>query len=161
MIFLLKIIIYFFYFFSEKKMASDSKISQSYKIKKPTCYDSIRIRGFHDDQLINGYLLVNQLANKLKEYGFVNAKRSQQYCGLGENSADITDALPNIHIECKRVESLNIIKAMEQAKNDANKGNFPTVFHRKNNQKWLVTMGIDDWILIYNEYNKRKCNNGN
>ena len=100
-----------------------------------------------------------ELASKFREYGFVDAKRSQQYCGLGENSADITDALPNIHVECKRVESLNIIKAMEQAKNDANRGNFPTVFHRKNNQKWLVTMEMDDWILIYNEYNKRKCDN--
>jgi Holliday junction resolvase len=94
-----------------------------------------------------------ELASKFREYGFTEAKRSQQYCGLGENSADITDALPNIHVECKRVEKLNISTAMEQAVRDANKGNLPTVFHRKNNEKWLVTMRVDDWMELYREYN--------
>lgn len=98
-----------------------------------------------------------ELASKFREYGFVNAKRSQQYCGLGENSADITDALPDIHVECKRVEKLNISNAMEQATRDANKGNFPTVFHRKNNEKWLVTMQLDDWMNLYREYHSGKA----
>ena len=97
-----------------------------------------------------------ELASKFRDYGFVNAKRSQQYCGLGENSADITDALPYIHVECKRVEKLNLSNAMQQAMNDANEGNMPTVFHRKNGEKWLVTMQFDDWIDLYREYNSGK-----
>ena len=41
---------------------------------------------------------------------------------------------------------------MLQAKKDAEKGQFPAVFHRKNRQKWLVTMELDNWIELYNEY---------
>jgi Holliday junction resolvase len=93
-----------------------------------------------------------ELASKLREYGVKDAKRSQQYCGLGENAADIVDALPNIHIECKRVERLNISDAIAQAKRDAKNGNMPTVFHRRNNEKWLVTMELSDWMDVYREY---------
>lgn len=41
---------------------------------------------------------------------------------------------------------------MEQSKRDRKAGQFPTVFHRKNNKKWLVSMELDDWIKLYNEY---------
>ena len=65
--------------------------------------------------------------------------------------------LDYIHIECKRVQALNIDEAMEQAKRDAKDGQLPAVFHRKNNKKWKVTLELDDWIKLYNEYytNKR------
>lgn len=59
--------------------------------------------------------------------------------------------LDYIHIEVKRVERLNLEEAMQQAKRDA-KSTMPAVFHRKNNHKWLVTMELDDWIKLYNEY---------
>ena len=102
-----------------------------------------------------------ELASKFREYGFADTKRSQQHCGIGGNSADLMDALPNIHVECKRVEKLNISDAMAQAIRDSSEGtNLPTVFHRKNNEKWLVTMGIEDWMEIYREYNNgRKTGN--
>lgn len=87
-----------------------------------------------------------QLANLLKEKGFSEARRSQQYCGINSD-ADVV-GLDGIHIECKRVEKLNIDDAMEQAKRDC-KENTPTVFHRKNNKEWLVTMRLDDWIELY------------
>lgn len=41
---------------------------------------------------------------------------------------------------------------MYQAKRDAKDNQLPAVFHRKNREKWLVTMELDDWIKIYNEY---------
>ena len=41
---------------------------------------------------------------------------------------------------------------MEQSKRDRKQGQFPVVFHRKNNKKWLVSMELDDWIKLYNEY---------
>ena len=89
-----------------------------------------------------------ELANKLKEYGY-NTRRGQQYNGL--EGEDVV-GLDYIHIECKRVEKLNLENAMLQAKKDAEKGQFPAVFHRKNRQKWLVTMELDNWIELYNEY---------
>ena len=92
-----------------------------------------------------------ELARKLREYGYSEAKRSQQYCGVN-GDADIVDALPGIHIECKRVESLNIEDAMLQAIRDRRQDEYPAVFHRKNNGKWMVTMLLEDWIEIYKEW---------
>lgn len=89
-----------------------------------------------------------ELAKKLKEYGY-NCRRGQQYCGAN-GDADVV-GLPGIHIECKRVEKLNIDNAMLQAVKDRKDGEMPAVFHRKNNCEWLVTMRIDDWIKLYRE----------
>lgn len=59
--------------------------------------------------------------------------------------------LPGIHIECKRVEALNVTRAMEQAERDADRfrDGAPAVFHRKNKSPWLVTMRLSDWLPLY------------
>ena len=91
-----------------------------------------------------------ELANILKEYGFENARRSQQYAGIN-GDADVV-GLPGIHVECKRVERLNISKALQQAQRDSEKtGLTPAVFHRKNREPWMVTMSLEDWIELYKE----------
>lgn len=90
-----------------------------------------------------------ELARKLKEYGY-DCRRGQQYCGAN-GDADVV-GLPKIHIECKRVERLNLYDAMAQAKHDARDGETPAVFHRKNHCNWLVTMELDDFIKIYREW---------
>ena len=41
---------------------------------------------------------------------------------------------------------------MEQAVRDTKDDKIPTVFHRKNRKDWLVTMKLDDFMKIYNEY---------
>lgn len=89
-----------------------------------------------------------ELARKLREHGY-NCRRGQQYNGI--EGEDVV-GLPHIHIECKRVERLNIYDAVAQAKRDAKDGYKPTVFHRKNNCEWLVTMTLEDWIELYREY---------
>ena len=92
-----------------------------------------------------------KLAKKLNEYGF-NTRRSVQYNGKADDGkADLVN-LPGIHIECKRVERLNVSEAMTQAINDAKNGELPTVFHKKNHKPWLVTMRLDDWMELYKEY---------
>lgn len=89
-----------------------------------------------------------ELANILKDYGY-KCRRGQQYNGL--EGEDVV-GLDYIHIECKRVEKLNIENAILQAKQDSNNNQIPTVFHRKNRSNWLVTMELKDWIKLYNEY---------
>ena len=89
------------------------------------------------------------LAKKLKEYGY-DCRRTVQYCGKSGEAADLV-GLPGIHIECKRVERLNLEDAMSQSKRDAREGEIPTVMHRKNNCEWLVTMRLEDWIEFYKE----------
>ena len=98
-----------------------------------------------------------ELAAHLREYGY-ECKRGQQFCGL-EGNADVV-GLPGIHIECKRVEKLNLLDAVKQAVRDCSaidsvdgkKPKLPAVFHRKNREEWLVTMRLDDFIQIYREY---------
>ena len=89
-----------------------------------------------------------ELAKLLKEYGY-NCRRGQQYSGI--EGEDVV-GLDYIHCEVKRVEKLNLYDAMEQSKRDRKQGQFPAVFHRKNSKKWIVSMELDDWIKLYNEY---------
>lgn len=87
-----------------------------------------------------------ELSSKLKEYGY-NTRRGQQYCGAN-GDADVV-GLPGIHIECKRVERLNIYDAISQAKADKKADELGAVFHRKDRSEWLVTMTLDEWMKLY------------
>ena len=59
--------------------------------------------------------------------------------------------LPDVHIECKRVEKLNVYEAMDQAQRDSDRfmDGKPAVFWRRNRKPWLVTMLMDDWLKLY------------
>lgn len=87
-----------------------------------------------------------ELAEVLRQYGY-EARRGQQFAG-GIDSPDVI-GLPGIHIECKRVEKLNIENAMDQAIRDSGGKAIPAVFHRKNRRPWLVTMLLDDFMKLY------------
>lgn len=89
-----------------------------------------------------------ELAGKLREYGY-DSRRGQQYCGAN-GDADVV-GLPGIHIECKRVEKLNLYDAMAQSVHDAKEGEVPSVFHRKNRCEWLVTLRFDDFMRMYGD----------
>lgn len=94
-----------------------------------------------------------ELAKILQRYGYP-VRRTNQFCGNTGEASDLV-GLDNIHIECKRVERLDISKAMKQAENDAEKagkGEWPTVFHRKNGESWYVTMRLEDWQKIYSAW---------
>lgn len=87
-----------------------------------------------------------ELARILRGYG-ADTRRGQQYCGAN-GDADVV-GLVGLHIECKRVERLNIYLAMQQAENDAREGEKPVVMHRRNREGWLVTLKLDDFMEIY------------
>lgn len=83
------------------------------------------------------------------------SKRGQQRSGL--EIADIVD-VPRLHIEVKRVEKLNIYKALSQSIRDAKSGELPIVFHRRNREAWNVTMRAEDWIQLYSAWQKGEGN---
>ena len=87
-----------------------------------------------------------ELASELRKYGY-DARRGMQFKG-SPDSPDVV-GLPNIHIECKRVEHLNLYDAIAQATRDAGENDLPAVFHRKNNCPWLVTMKLEEWMKIF------------
>ena len=92
-----------------------------------------------------------ELVNILKSYGY-DCRRSQQYCGYADGSSADVIGLDGIHIEVKRVERINIDVCMEQAIRDC-KDEIPTVWHRRNNKPWYVTMRLEDWIELYKHGN--------
>ena len=89
-----------------------------------------------------------ELSRKLREYGY-DCRRGVQYSGAN-GDADVV-GLPGIHIECKRVERLNLEAAMAQSRRDAREGEIPVVMHRKSRCPWLVTMTLEDWVNGYRE----------
>ena len=89
-----------------------------------------------------------ELSSKLREYGY-ECRRGQQYSGVN-GDADVI-GLDGIHIECKRVERLNLDDAMAQSKRDARENEIPTVMHRKNNCEWLVTLRLQDFMKMYGD----------
>lgn len=87
------------------------------------------------------------VAKLCREAGFDGARRGQQFSGAN-GDADCV-GVPGIHMEVKHVESLNIFNAMDQSIRDAKPDEIPTVFHKKNNKPWLVTMKIEDFFRLY------------
>ena len=95
-----------------------------------------------------------ELAALLREEGYSIERGGTQSYG----TAPDLSGLPGIHIECKRVEKLNILDAMKQSIRDAEKfkDGDPALFHRKSRSPWLVTMLFSDWIQIYKRANLRR-----
>lgn len=92
-----------------------------------------------------------QAAKVLKEYGY-ETRRGQQFSGAN-GDADVV-GLPGIHLEIKRVEKLNISKAMQQSIQDAKDGEMPVVMHRRNREIWLVTMPLKVFMVLYKAWEK-------
>ena len=86
-----------------------------------------------------------EVANYLKEKG-LTARRGQQFQGSPDSPDVICEEWDNIHIEVNRDEHLNIEKAIQQSTKDSNDTDIPIVIHRKNREKWKVTMWLDDFI---------------
>lgn len=94
-----------------------------------------------------------ELASKFKEYGFEDSRRTAQYCGNTGDASDVV-GLPNLHIEAKHQEKMELYKWMQQAINDAEASgtdSIPAVFHKKNRADILVTMRFEDFMKIYME----------
>ena len=88
-----------------------------------------------------------ELARLLQDHGYqVRPGRAVSFGATPD-----LEGLPGIHIECKRVERLNVQEAMAQAERDAEKfqDGVPALFHRRNRCPWLVTMKLEDWLEMY------------
>ena len=94
------------------------------------------------------------LASKFREYGYSDSRRTAQFCGNTGDASDVV-GLPGLHIEAKHQEKMYLYDWVDQAKRDAEangQGKLPAVFHKKNHADILVTMPLDDFMKIYNEY---------
>lgn len=62
--------------------------------------------------------------------------------------------VPGIHCEVKHVEKLNVRQAYKQAVTEAEKrkDGEPVVFHKKNNDGWLVTLSLPFFLKLIKLY---------
>ena len=97
-----------------------------------------------------GFAGERELVVKLADLGFEAERNIQRYVG-GRGNPDIS--LPGIHLEVKRTEKLRLHDAMIQATMDSRPtGDTPVVMSRRNRDRWLVTMYLDDWAELYKAF---------
>ena len=85
-----------------------------------------------------------EFAALLRQSGWPEAKRGQQRTGLEQ--ADVVDGPPGCHWEVKRVQRLQLRKALDQAIRDSPKGCVPIVAHRANGEEWQATLEMSAFL---------------
>jgi hypothetical protein len=98
------------------------------------------------------------LAKYLREHGFDEARRGQQFRG-GSDSPDCV-GVPGVHLECKYMASLQLHDAYAQACRDAAPGAIPTVAFKQVSKAtqapgkakpWMAILSLDDYLLSVRE----------
>ena len=90
-----------------------------------------------------------ELSAFLREHGFSEARRGQQFKG-SPDSPDVV-GLPGHHVECKRVETLRLHTALAQAQKDAGPSDTPLVAFKANHKPWVAILHLDDYLLMVRE----------
>ena len=85
-----------------------------------------------------------EAAKVLNEIFGCQARRGQQYSG-GSDSPDIVDAIPGVHIEVKRTETILLKKWEKQVTEDAG-GKPRMIMHRYNRHQWWVMIPLVDLV---------------
>jgi hypothetical protein len=90
-----------------------------------------------------------ELCHVLKELFGWDARRSQQYNGNAGDADVLVQQMPELFVECKRVEALSLPKAMALAVTQAGR-QLPAVFHRRNRDElgWLLTIRLTDLMRL-------------
>ena len=100
-----------------------------------------------------------ELANYQTARGFPS-RRGQQYRGGNESPDVICDRIEAAGFleECKRVEALNIHKAIDKCAEDCDGSILsPVVMHRKNGTQWLATLRLDDFLELIDKIDGEQC----
>jgi hypothetical protein len=72
-----------------------------------------------------------------------HSRRSQQHSGTESASDLISPGTPNLWIEVKRVQRLNLDAVMEKSREQCGEL-VPVILHRKNDGQWMVTFPLED-----------------
>ena len=88
-----------------------------------------------------------ELAQLLRNQGWMDARRGVQYSGL-KGDADVV-GVQGIHIECKRCQQVSGEKWLQQAEHDARIGEIPVVIYRRNHETWKLLIRQDLANLVW------------
>lgn len=92
------------------------------------------------------------LCQALREIMGWTVRRSVQFCGRSGDADLLVEEHPDLFVECKLVQSLNITETVKRAVEDAGTA-LPAVFHRRDREEWLVTIRLADlprfmWMML-------------
>ena len=89
-----------------------------------------------------------EIAALLRAHGF-DARRGQQHRG-GQDSPDVIHNVPGVFAEVKRREKYSVSDLQEwlEVANRESDGPAPAIFHRRNHERWAVTMYADDFLAL-------------
>jgi len=102
-----------------------------------------------------------EAAKLCQQYWHSSAYRTAQRTGLG-GTADISDALPNGHVECKKRNSMAVYNFLDQANHDRSEDQYPVLLLRANHRPALVCFQIHDTDRFVQDYlsNLAACSGG-
>jgi hypothetical protein len=86
------------------------------------------------------------LARFLRDHGY-EARRGVQYQG-GPESPDVVSSLGYLYWESKRTEALSLYPALKKAATEAKPNQAPIVAHRRNGERWVGIMYLDDLLNL-------------
>ena len=95
------------------------------------------------------------LRDVLRRHGWTDAERGQQRAG-GADSPDVRGGPAGIHFECKFVEALSSLKALDQARADAPADAVPVVAHKRSRAPWLAILDLDALLGLLRELEARR-----
>lgn len=114
---------------------------------------------------VKGKVFERAVVTWARANGFPDMERTAQHCGKSGDAADVRapKSLPNLHIECKSVKSMNVgtdvlDKAMAQAWRDSPADKIPVVVWRRSGSGIMVSVKhtMIEWIsfdpMEYNEH---------
>lgn len=85
-----------------------------------------------------------EVAAILRDHGFSEARRTQQFAGRTGDSSDVV-GLDGYHIEVKRQERAAIYEWFAQARRDCG-SDIPLVVFRRSGDKWMALLEFEDFL---------------
>jgi Holliday junction resolvase len=86
-----------------------------------------------------------EFAEFLRERGY-EARRGQQFSG-GDDSPDVVHNVEGIHFEVKRTETLRLMDATQQAREDCG-DKVPVVAWKRNRGDWYAVLTCHDLLAL-------------
>ena len=83
----------------------------------------------------------------LQAHGYTDACSGQQYSGA--NVGPDVVGIPGLRMDVYKRERLNIHKALTKCGKVNLYNDIPVVIHRRNGEKWAVSMGIEDFLILW------------
>lgn len=88
-----------------------------------------------------------EFAEVLRNAGFLDARRGQQFAGSPDSPDVVCKALPRVHFEVKRTQAGNPYVWLAQAIEDAG-DKTPIIAHRRNGKDWIAVMSMTDLLIM-------------